>query len=686
MHSIRQGIKIYFIIVILFAIFFSGCNVLTSPDEPENRGEKTAKQYYEIGLRHEKRGDYSEALKYYQTAYRWDSKLPDIIPAIARIKQKIQAGSNYPSRPKTDKKGDIIFNPTPPFKSKPYITHTVKSGETFSNIAMEYYGSYKIQVYYEPAHQLLKLATILSRINDIKPENLKIGNVIKIPFLELSNGSLIKPDPQLADSNYDVLLKHGGSKNVVVVDIDAALDETRSSKIKPSCQWIRNVAMKYYREKKLIDAKAWFRKAYQCDPDCKDCKIYISKLTQGSPVIIKNSCRYMHNVAQKNYREEKYQEAKEWFLKALNCDPDCTNCQEYITKSENRLYRENLYNRGLIAYNNQDYDQAHQIFKQIVTFSPHYRDSHQKFKEIEEIVQDAQKSTSKGQDKDNFKVEELKESPYAKAVEYAAAKQWTKAREEYTELLNKGLDDKHINQQIQLIDEEIEKENIRAHKESLYSKAEKLHSAGNLQDSLDAFLEIEQFDPEYRDIHQKIQLLQEKIKENYILEEKRQNEQAEQIYAKAETYLANQEWKKAIEEYKHVKEIIPNFKNVNEQIEHAEKMIETQKQDNFKREKYRLAELHIKNKKWAEAIDALDQIYSIDKNYKDIRQKKLEAYYQKGILHYQEGRVNQKQEMLEKALNDFEIVWKIQPNYKKVTDYYNRTKALLKALQKLQNR
>ncbi|GAI90195.1 unnamed protein product, partial [marine sediment metagenome] len=167
----------------------------------------------------------------------------------------------------------------------------------------------------------------------------------------------------------------------------------------------------------------------------------------------------------------------------------------------------------------------------------------------------------------------------------------------------------------------------------------------------------------YLEALSKIEAIEEKI-----------GELTREFYDKGIKYFNEEEYGKALVNFKKVSEIDPNYREVNTYIENTESEIEAKEEritDLFKK-----GIEHFEEGKYEEAVSVMEKFLTTNPEHSEAatyiskaksflgkrREKLAKDYYEKGVKYYREGKYVESLTMLEQALT-------IEPDYEEARKY-----------------
>jgi tetratricopeptide (TPR) repeat protein len=228
--------------------------------------------------------------------------------------------------------------PAPPAKRVKYLNHTVGPGETLSQIAVHYYGTYK----------KFDVVGFIRKFNDIPDvRNLRVGDVIKIPYIKTEGK--IKPD--LAKLDPSPLISP--EKSSAAPQTSESM-ETAPSAEPPSAEENLNQALALMNAGRYSEAIPKLEKAAEDDPSNADIRKYLY-----------TAC-FQHAV--ERFEQEDFSAARAGFQKVMQYRTDCRECMDYakiISEKGNAFLIE-----GIRLFNGRKYSEAVSVLKKALALDP----------------------------------------------------------------------------------------------------------------------------------------------------------------------------------------------------------------------------------------------------------------------------------------------------------------------------
>jgi tetratricopeptide (TPR) repeat protein len=223
---------------------------------------------------------------------------------------------------------------------KRFITHTVQPGESLSRLAQMYYGDYRKFDIIAKFNNLANGASV--RVG----QEIKIPEVQGVPFLgegkaeETKETALTEDQPAIEEvtkrQTEEVL-----SKKQITIE-----DQTVN---------YRELGIELYKSKEYSDAIAEFHKVLNVHPDDQIALNYLS-------------LAYFEK-GRRSFDKEAYRQAIGEFETSLQYNKNCSDCREYINKSQEKLHA-NLRNDAIVLYNQKKFKEAIAKFEALAKKKP----------------------------------------------------------------------------------------------------------------------------------------------------------------------------------------------------------------------------------------------------------------------------------------------------------------------------
>ncbi len=283
--------------------------------------KEQAKRRFEEGMRLRENGNYSQARQEFLAALRLD---PDYTEAYRML---------------TDKSHVV---------KKPFVIHEVKSGETISKIAQQYYGD----------HRKYKVIASFNALDD--SAMLKAGQKLRIPIEEGAPPLRIEASThhetfEFSEPWDEEFFAFGDTK-------DAAADRPQPEKKKEEepdqVSVYRDYGLELFKQQRYEEAAAELDKVLAALPDDKVAREYAYKAH------LENALRLME--------ERDYLAARDKFKLSLHYNSDCAKCHNYIKQCED-TFKETHYRSGMRLFQEQRVQEALKEWELVSSLDPHYK-------------------------------------------------------------------------------------------------------------------------------------------------------------------------------------------------------------------------------------------------------------------------------------------------------------------------
>lgn len=220
---------------------------------------------------------------------------------------------------------------------------------------------------------------------------------------------------------------------------------------------------------------------------------------------------------------------------------------------------------------------------------------------------------------------------------------------------------------------------------SFYTQGIQLEQASKNQEAIDAFSNILLIDPNYKDVAVRLNRLRNSLN----------NQQAQQnlkdLYARGLGYFKNQAWQNAIEAFEEVVKINPNYEDTPQKLAEAKLRLEKSFQEETIETYYEEGLVAYRQGKWVNAIVAFEKVKELNPNFKDVNtrirevQSKLDREDENLVLsrYYSQGIEALAADDWRKAIASFERVLQVDPNYRDVTSKLKEARIGLESEQEM---
>ncbi len=214
---------------------------------------------------------------------------------------------------------------------KRFIVHTVQAEESLSKLAMMYYGDYS-------------KFDVIAKFNDIAAGgSVRVGQELKIPEVE---GLPFLVKGEVAEAKTALIPEDKPASAAVPEEKEAIEDQTVN---------YRELGIELYNNEEYADAIVEFNKVLNVNPNDKATINYLAlayyKKGRGS------------------FEKKAFPQAEKEFEASLQYNENCSDCQEYIEKIQNRN-RANFRQDAIALYNQKKYKEAIVKFEAIAKKNP----------------------------------------------------------------------------------------------------------------------------------------------------------------------------------------------------------------------------------------------------------------------------------------------------------------------------
>jgi len=375
--------KTRLICIVCLITFASGC-ASVSKMLPWKKGEaeeqKLDQTYVKKGQELEQQGDLLEALKQYKLALTVNPENQEAFESRDRLvkKMRVVAERHYQSGLKYRKQGKyglarrqfltaLKFWPGHKqakkmvairrgIKSKGYVLHTIKPGESLSRVAQIYYGDY---------HHFPIIAEF-NKLDDAT--QIEVGEKIKVPKID---GMLFFEKGQGVDKKIEEAEGPAATPppDKETKEAEAIEDETEQDEKEPddTVAMYTNLGIDLFNKKNYEQAIVELNKVVNADPNNAKALEYLYKshFQQGINL----------------FNKQEYLSARKNFDAALKYWSDCEQCIVYARRSE-ETYKDIHYNKGISNFNKEDLSGAVEEWELVKAVDHTYKDVEVNMKSI----------------------------------------------------------------------------------------------------------------------------------------------------------------------------------------------------------------------------------------------------------------------------------------------------------------
>jgi tetratricopeptide (TPR) repeat protein len=353
----------YLIPVTLFCAFLVGCALPLTKKSPERISE----EYLKTGEEYEQVGEWVEALKQYTLAATVNPSNQEIQERLKRIKLEIRerARQHYETGLELYREGiygrahheflsALRLRPDYPevidiltarerVQVKGYVMHTIKPGETLSQVAMKYYGD-------------VKNIPIIAKYNDITDATrLYPGQEIKVP--QIAGQAFLAGEKNVETAKTKTTYSEYQEWEAYTLEAGGT-SRPREREHHDQGDIFRDYGMDFFRKKQYEEAIVAFSQALKADPKDKLALEYAYKSHFASAVDL--------------YEKEDYLKARDEFQVSLRYKEDCQECNEYIGRIE-ESFKDTHYKRGIECFGKEQLNEAIEEWEMVQTMDPNYK-------------------------------------------------------------------------------------------------------------------------------------------------------------------------------------------------------------------------------------------------------------------------------------------------------------------------
>lgn len=262
------------------------------------------------------------------------------------------------------------------------------------------------------------------------------------------------------------------------------------------------------------------------------------------------------------------------------------------------------------------------------------------------------------------------ETQYVQGLNYLNNGQLDEAIVALTRVVNASPNYKNSNQKLaeaqQMKDRKTRTDNLA----DIYARGIGYMQRSDWANAIMAFKQVEQSDPNYKDVKTRLTESQSK------LDQSMQEEVYEKIYNDGMSEYRKGNWISAVIAFEKVKEWNSNYKNVERMHRDAQNKLNREGEDSVKNRYYVQAKAYLNSGDWESAIASLKQLKNMDSSYRDVqfllqqaqagleheaKSQQIDTYYAEAIDHFNKG------DWL-KAILAFEKIQQLNPNYRDVSE------------------
>ncbi len=365
----------------------------------ENKLKRKADLHYQVGLKHLQKNRPLLARKNFLAALQnW--------PKHEKAREKITSGKQFAWNTK-------------------YITHTIRSGESISKLAMIYYNDYKKYTFISAYNNINDITKIYAgqkiKIPEIKKFNIKILQSRQVTYhAKIKNQVLSETDKtesieaitiseeeealteekellqaqkdqkldetddaednKIFESDREILEeitaidKTDREKNSIPLeDIQTSIQKSDEKKeVKNQTSQLLDSGITFFEQRKYNQAITSLEKALNFDSENEKIRDYLFK------------SYFQNGLAMFNKKE--YLKARDNFKSAIQYNQECDKCHDYIEKSVD-TYKNVHYNMGTHFFGKEKLEQAIEEWELVKEIDPEYKDIKTNLKKAKSLYQ-----------------------------------------------------------------------------------------------------------------------------------------------------------------------------------------------------------------------------------------------------------------------------------------------------------
>lgn len=269
----------------------------------------------------------------------------------------------------------------------------------------------------------------------------------------------------------------------------------------------------------------------------------------------------------------KYTEAIKTFKKVQKYDPEYEGVSKQIKQAQKKLRQvikqtisdSALYAQALSEFNHKNYDEAIELFEQIISVSPEYKDVHTRLAEAKK----AQKRIKYLPELDKY---------YEQGNQALDRKDWLKAYTAYKKVMSIDPNYKLVARNIRLAKAELSKNSKKQPRKSkmtlvkkYYDEAIKAYKNENWIKAATIFQILADLYPKYKDtklrlVEVKKYIAQDEKEKRHFMDEELRRRSVELYFEKGLVNLERRDWVQAVIDFEKVKVLNPNYPELQEKL------------------------------------------------------------------------------------------------------------------------
>jgi tetratricopeptide (TPR) repeat protein len=380
------------ILIVLIFVFVGGCaaKAKISPERTVDfEKDRLVQAYLQTGEVYENKGNPVEAWKHYSLALTVDPESQVAREKANRLKGELRklADQHYQAGLRYHRKGQYraarreflmtvglwpdheeavrILSGGKRVRAKRYVVHTIKQGESLSQLAKMYYGDYK-KFPMIANYNGLPDATVV-RLG----QKIKVPEIEGVPFFVASQSvSVEKVEEYPVDDGFEEKAKEQLEEGESLERVEESLEEPAEEPVDVAAMY-RDHGIGLFNKGEYQEAIVEFRKVVNVYSDDAIAIDYLSKSH--------------FQLAMVSFAKRDYLSARRGFEESLRYKSDCKKCHEYIEKSEAE-YKELHYAKGLSYFRDERLAEALNEWELVQAVDPDYEDVEENIIKVKKLL------------------------------------------------------------------------------------------------------------------------------------------------------------------------------------------------------------------------------------------------------------------------------------------------------------
>ena len=371
----------YLILFILFCALLVGCAL----PSPKKSPERISEEYLKMGEAYEQEEEWVDALKQYTLALTVNPSDQYIQERLKRVKLEIseRARQHYETGLELYREGiygrahheflsALRLRPDYPevidiltarerVQIKGYVMHTIKPGETLTQVAVQYYGE-------------VKNIPIIAKYNDITDATrLYPGQKIKVP--QIVGQAFLAGEKDVETVKTKTTYSEYQEWEAYALEAGGT-SKPREQEHQDQVAIYRDHGIGFFEKEQYEEAIIAFSKALKADPQDELTLEYAHKSHFASAVGL--------------YERKDFLKARDEFQVSLLYKEDCSECHEYIGRTE-ESYKDIHYKRGIECFGKEQLNKAIKEWEMVQTMDPNYKRVNYLIEKAETILKNIEK-------------------------------------------------------------------------------------------------------------------------------------------------------------------------------------------------------------------------------------------------------------------------------------------------------